>query len=69
MDLVEHATAMKIKRVSILGDMGAFFYQKQIQNLLDYENILSKEFDTNLKGICLYHQNDLIICLTILNRK
>ena len=58
LDLVEHAIAMKTKGVSILGDMGAFFFKKQIQNLLNYERILPKEFDANLKGICLYHQND-----------
>ena len=60
LDLVEHAIAMKTKGVSILGDMGAFFFKKQIQNLLYYERILLKEFDANLKGICLYHQNDFI---------
>lgn len=56
--LVEYANCMKTGGVSILGDMGAFFYKKQINYLLEYEKILSKGFDVNLKGICLYHQND-----------
>ena len=57
-DLVEYADALKKKKVSILGDMGAFFFKKQIQSLIDYEFSLPTEFDTNLKGICLYHQKD-----------
>ena len=48
----------KRKKVSILGEMGVFFFKNQIQSLIDYEFSLPTEFDTNLKGICLYHQKD-----------
>ena len=57
-DLVEYADALKKKKVSILGEMGVFFFKNQIQSLIDYEFSLPTEFDTNLKGICLYHQKD-----------
>lgn len=57
--LVEYAKAVKKKRVSILGDLGAFFFFKDnIQSLINYESSLPIEFKYNLKGICLYHQKD-----------
>lgn len=56
--LVYYADILKKNGVSVLGDLGAFFFKSQIQDLLDYEYSLSTEFDTNLKGICLYHTKD-----------
>ena len=47
-DLVEYADALKKKKVSILGEMGVFFFKNQIQSLIDYEFSLPTEFDTNL---------------------
>ncbi len=46
--------------LSILGDVGAFYYMKKIKELLEYESSLPKQFDTKLKlkGLCLYHQKD-----------
>jgi hypothetical protein len=57
-DLVEYADALKKNRVSILGEMGVFFFKNQIQSLIDYEFSLPTEFESNLKGVCLYHQKD-----------
>ena len=57
-DLVECGKKLKKNGVSFLGDSGAFLFKNQIQSLLDYESSLPTEFDTNLKGICLYHQKD-----------
>lgn len=57
-DLVEYADALKKNRVSILGEMGVFFFKNQIQRLIDYEFSLPTEFESSLKGVCLYHQKD-----------
>lgn len=56
--LVEYAKSLNKKGVSILGDMGAFIFMNQMQNLVDYELALPLEFDVNLKGVCLYHHKD-----------
>lgn len=57
--LVEHANSLDKKGLSSLGDMGAFLFKNQIPRLMDYEYSLPpSEFDTNVKGICLYHQKD-----------
>lgn len=52
-DFVEHSNAMKTKGISISSYMGDFFFKKEIQRLLDYEKILHKDFDANLKGYTL----------------
>lgn len=58
-DLVEYAEGeLKKKGVSFLGDSGAFLFKNQIQSLLDYEASLPRQFEINLKGICLYHVKD-----------
>jgi hypothetical protein len=44
--------------LSILGDVGVFYYVGKTKELLEYESSLPKQFDTNLKGICLYNQRD-----------
>ena len=56
--LLEYATSLNKKGISILGDMGAFLFTNQTQNLVDYELALPAEFDVNLKGVCLYHNKD-----------
>lgn len=56
--LVKYANSLNKNGLSFLGDVGAFPFKNQIQGLLDYEFSLPIEFDTNLKGICLYHQKD-----------
>ncbi|KAA2283489.1 hypothetical protein [Candidatus Nitrosocosmicus sp. SS] len=58
-DLVYYAEGtLKKKGISSLGDSGAFLFKNQIQSLLDYEASLPRQFNINLKGICLYHLND-----------
>lgn len=57
-ELIEYAKTLDKKHVSVLGDLGAFFFKDQIQNLMDYESSLPIEFEDNLRGICLYHQMD-----------
>ena len=57
-ELVTYASLLNKKGVSFLGDSGAFLFKNQIHNLVEYESSLPKEFDIDLKGICLYHQKD-----------
>lgn len=54
--LVEYANSLDKKGLSYLGDMAPFLFKNQIQSLINYESSLPIEFDTNLKGKCLYHQ-------------
>lgn len=56
--MVELANTMGKNGYSILGDVGAFFYQGRMNDLIDYEMYLPTQYDTNMKGICLYHQLD-----------
>ena len=62
--MIKHAAKMGNRGLSILGDMGAFYYMAKTKELLEYESSLPKQFDANLnlnlnlKGLCLYHQTD-----------
>ncbi|HEU4823082.1 MAG TPA: MEDS domain-containing protein [Nitrososphaeraceae archaeon] len=44
--------------VSVLSDMGSFFYYNKKDNLMDWEMKLPHRFEGNLKGFCLYHRQD-----------
>ena len=57
-DLVKSAKKLGLKRATILGDSGAFFYKKKIPQLIEYELSLPTHFEFDMKGICLYHQKD-----------
>lgn len=56
--MVDLAKAMGKNGYSILGDVGAFFYEGRLNDLVDYEMYLPTQYDINMKGICLYHQSD-----------
>lgn len=58
-DLAKYAEdGLKKECISFLGDSGAFLFKNQLQSLLEYESSLPRQFDINLKGICLYHHKD-----------
>ena len=45
--------------VSVIGDMGPFFYFRKNGGLLHYETTLPIKFeDMDLKGLCAYHKQD-----------
>ena len=44
--------------VSVLGDMGSFFYLEKKDDLIDWELTLPSRFEVRLKGVCLYHKQD-----------
>ncbi|MFZ0741874.1 MAG: MEDS domain-containing protein [Nitrososphaeraceae archaeon] len=55
---VEYAKTSGKNGLSVLGDMGSFFYIDK-KDLLKYEMALPTTFEKmNLKGFCLYHKND-----------
>jgi hypothetical protein len=57
---VEYAKKSGKDGVTVIGDMGSFFYsQNANSNLLQYEITLPEAFeDMNLKGFCFYHRRD-----------
>lgn len=57
-ELVKSAKKLGMKRATILGDSGAFFYKKKIAKLIEYELSLPTHFEFDIKGICLYHHKD-----------
>jgi MEDS: MEthanogen/methylotroph, DcmR Sensory domain len=47
------------KSLSVLSDMGSFFYYDKKDDLLQYEMVLPSRYEKmNLKGFCAYHQQD-----------
>jgi hypothetical protein len=46
--------------VSVIADLASFYYYNQIDKLIEYEMSLPTKYDDemNLKGFCLYHQED-----------
>ena len=56
--MINHAKKMGKNGFSILGDMGVFYFESQIQDLLEYELSLPKKYNIDLKGFCLYHKDD-----------
>jgi hypothetical protein len=55
---VEYAKNSGRENVSVLGDMGSFFYYKKKDDLIGWEMALPRKFDMDLKGLCLYHERD-----------
>lgn len=49
--------------ISIISDMGSFFYKGDSQQnkdiLFAFENAIPKQFDENIKRLCLYHKDNL----------
>jgi hypothetical protein len=57
---VEYASKLGKNGLSVLGDMGSFFYYNKKDGLLDYEMTLSSKYkDMNyMKGFCMYNGHD-----------
>jgi hypothetical protein len=56
--MVNYAKKIGKNGFSILGDMGAFYFNNQIQDLVEYDLSLPRKYDIDLKGFCLYHKDD-----------
>ena len=58
--LVDHAKSLGRGGVTVIGDMGSFFYYGKEGDLVECElGKLPHIFDMSRKGICLYHAHDL----------
>ena len=55
---VEYAKSAGRSSVTVLGDMGSFFYYGRKDDLVGWENKLPHRFEIDLKGFCLYHKRD-----------
>ncbi len=57
---VEYANKLGKNGLSVLGDIGSFFYYNKKDGLLDYEMTLSTKYkDMNyIKGFCMYNGHD-----------
>jgi hypothetical protein len=57
--IVQFAKASGRDGVSVIGDMGPFFFYEKNDGLLHYEMTLPTKFEgINLKGLCIYHKQD-----------
>jgi hypothetical protein len=56
--LVNFAIGKSKDGVSILSDMGSYFYKMLYKELTDYELSLPVRFDTPVKGVCVYNELD-----------
>ena len=57
--IVNFAKASGKDGVSVIGDMGSFFYNQKNGGLMDYEMTLPTQFEgMTLKGFCVYHKRD-----------
>ena len=56
--IAEYAKTSGRSNVTVLGDMGSFFYYENKRSLVEYETQLPLKFGINLKGFCLYHMID-----------
>jgi hypothetical protein len=57
--MVDHAKSSGRNSVTVIGDMGSFFYYEKENDLVGWEMKLPRKFQMNLKGFCLYHTGDL----------
>jgi hypothetical protein len=55
---VEYAKSSGRSSMTVLGDMGSFFYYGEKDDLIGWENKLPHKFEIDLKGFCLYHKKD-----------
>lgn len=56
--LVKYAIEKRKDGISILSDMGSYFFKMLYKELIHYELSLPIQFDAPLKGLCVYNQLD-----------
>ena len=67
---IEYANTSGKSGLSVLADMGSFFYYDKKDDLLQYEIALSSKYkNMNLKKFCLYHKLDFDRRLTDIERQ
>jgi hypothetical protein len=62
---VAYASKVGKNGLSVLGDVGSFFYCNKKDGLLEYESTLSSKYRkmNYMKGFCMYHEQDFSIRL------
>ena len=56
--LLEFANRSGKEGLSVIADMGSYFFKMDYDKLVDYELSLPLYFDMPLTGLCLYHKKD-----------
>jgi hypothetical protein len=55
---VDYAKSSGRTSVTVIGDMGSFFFYGKKDALIGWEMELARRFEIDLKGFCLYHMQD-----------
>lgn len=58
LDILDYSQRIGKSGLSIIADMGPFFFRMQYNDLVKYELSLPKHFDMTLNGLCSYHKDD-----------
>jgi hypothetical protein len=67
--LVNYADLIGKNGVTVLADMGSFFYYNKPDDLIEYEMSFQRTSDIKAKGFCLYNRNDFSWRISRIQRK
>ena len=57
--MTKYANDTERTEITLIGDTGGFHYRDHPKDLIDYElSSLPRRFGQDIKGFCIYHQND-----------
>jgi hypothetical protein len=56
--LIELANRKGKDGLSVIADMGPYFFKMEYDELLEYELSLPTSFGKSMSGLCIYHHND-----------
>ena len=56
--LINHTQERDKKGITLLSDLGTFFLNKRIAELISHEVSVSNRMDTNIRSFCCYHKAD-----------
>jgi hypothetical protein len=59
--IINHAQERNKKGVTLVADLGTFFLNKRIAELISHEVSVSSKIDANIRSFCCYHKDDFNI--------
>jgi MEDS: MEthanogen/methylotroph, DcmR Sensory domain len=59
--LIKHAQESDKKRITLLTDLGTFFLNKRIAELISHEVSVSSRIDANIRSFCCYHKDNFSV--------
>jgi hypothetical protein len=59
--LINHTQERDKKGITLLSDLGTFFLNKRIAELISHEVLVSNRIDTNIRSFCCYHKADFSV--------